>query len=229
MRKIAIMILLFIAVSFAIRVPSLWAQPNEVSLIQAWEKLQENDSKTITFEKKGDHRYKFKTEYFPFAGELRIKDMLIDEIGLGPENDFILGAVEVELVGLPKDFTQKFDRKYSMWARNNTLYYDKKNGKWLSPREFQNVIIRKTKQWSNPGWGISDYAIIVLVVVGLAIVFRISRRTGLITKTTLQKQAEAMAQSAIAILLSKKSVQLAEESNELLKEILEVLKSKNRE
>lgn len=97
-------------------------------------------------------------------------------MGVGAEREFLIGNIEVELVNTPKDFTQQHGRKYSIWARNNTLYYDKKVGKWLAPREFQTVMLQRANA---------------------------------------------------AIRISERSIQLAEESSKLLRDIIEVLKSKN--
>lgn len=78
MRKILFSILLCIVANLIIGSSELWAQPSEDSLNQAWETLQRSDPKIVTLEKLGDRRYKFKTEYFLYAGELKIKDATVD-------------------------------------------------------------------------------------------------------------------------------------------------------
>jgi ATP-dependent Zn protease len=90
-------------------------------------------------------------------------------------------------------------------------------------------MITKSNQMSRSTWDIGNYAIILLAGVGLFVSWRILQRYGRTTKLAMQKQTEAMAQSETALQLSEKSVLLAEESNKLLKEIIEVLKSKNRD
>jgi hypothetical protein len=222
-------VLLCIAFSLAFGGSVLWAQPSEDSLIQAWEALQKSDPKIATLEKLGDRRYKFKTEYFPFDGELRIKDAIVGDTGGGLASDYFMGIIEVELAGFSKKIIQQHSHRYSMWAGNNNLYFDKKLGKWLSAREFQSAMITKSNQMSRSTWDIGNYAIILLAGVGLFVSWRILQRYGRTTKLAMQKQTEAMAQSETALQLSEKSVLLAEESNKLLKEIIEVLKSKNRD
>lgn len=122
------------SVFFTICVSPLHAQPTGESLIQAWEKIQKSDPKVVAFEKLGDNHYKFKTDYFPFDGELRIKGVIMDDVGTRQENDYIFGTVQVELVGLPANFLQQYSYNYSVWSRNNTLFYDKKAGNWISSR-----------------------------------------------------------------------------------------------
>lgn len=204
-------------------------KPTEESLIKAWEELQKSDPNTVMFEKIEDHRYKLKTNLFPFEGELRINDATIENIELGPYNDYIMGPLDVELVGLPKDVIQKYGRKYFRWARNNTLYYDKKAGKWLSPQEFQSVIAKMTKEMSKPSAGLfSNYVFIVVLLLALAYVIYFMQKNKQAVKISLQRQAEAIARVEKSIELSEKGMQLSEETNKILKEILEVLKSKGQ-
>jgi len=227
MRRMNLPIILCVAVCLAFSGSVLWAQPSEDSLIQAWEQLQKSDPKIVTLKKMGTRRYTFKTEYFPFDGELRIKDAIVGETGGGMVSDYFMGIIEVELVGFSKEIYKQHNYRYSMWAGNNNLYFDKKHGKWLSVREFQNAMIAKSNQMSRSSLDIGNYAIILLAVVGIYVSLRLYRRSGKTTKIALQKQEEAIARNDVGIALSEKSMQLAEESNKLLKEILEVLKSKN--
>ncbi len=227
MKKMIFTILLCVAASLTFGGSVLWAQPSEDSLIQAWETLQKSDPKVVTLEKLSDRRYKFKTDYFPFEGELRIKDAIVGETGGGMANEYLMGIVQVELEGFPKDKIQEQNYRYSMWAANNNLYFDKKLGKWLSAREFQTAMIAKSNQMSRSPFDIGNYAIILLAFVGLFVAWRILHRYGRTTKVALQKQEEAISRSDAGIALGEKGVQLAEETNKLLREILEVLKNKN--
>src|SRR5215204_7611719 len=47
-------------------------QPTQASLIRAWEQVQKDDPEAVTFEKVGERNYKFKTNRFPFDGELKV-------------------------------------------------------------------------------------------------------------------------------------------------------------
>ena len=227
MKRMIAALLLSLAVIFAFSVSSLHAQPTEESLIQAWEQIQKSDPKTISFSKLSDRRYKFKTERYPFDGVLKIKDATVDDMGIGSESEFIVGIVDIDLVGVPKNFIQLHSRKYSIWSRNNMLHYDKKAGRWLTPREFQSVMIKKAEAQSVPSWGVSDFTIIVLVLVGLAIIWKIAQRYGRDSKTALQRQSEALERYEVSLQHSERGLQLAEETNQLLREILESLKNKS--
>ena len=203
------------------------AQPTEESLIQKWEQIQKSDPKTITFTKLADHRYKFKTERFPFDGVLKVKDATVDEGEVGFAGEFVVGIVEIELVGVPSKFIEQYGRKYSIWSRNNRLYYDKKSETWRTPREFQSIMIKKAEAQTKSTWGVVDFAIIVLVIVGLAIVWKIAQRYGRDSKTALHRQSEVLDRYEVSIQQSERGLQLAEEANKLLKEILEQLKSRS--
>ena len=227
MRETALILLVCLAMSSLVFAAE---KPTEDSLIKAWEELQKSDLNTVTFEKIADRRYKFKTKLFPFDGELRINDATIENIEMGPYNNgFISGPLDIELVGLPKDVPQKYSRKYSVWARNNTLYYDKKVGKWLSLQEFQGAMAEITRERSKASGLSSNYvyiAAIAAILLVLAIFIYFIQRTGQAVKSSLQRQADAIAQVERSIQLNEKDMQLGEETNKILKEILEVLKSK---
>jgi len=223
MKKIAI------ALFSCLILPSLLLageKPTEESLIKAWEELQKSDPNTVTFEKIANRRYKFRTKLFPFDGELKINDATIENIEMGPYNDFIMGPLDVELVDLPKDVPQKYTRKYSMWIRDNTLYFDKKAGKWLSPQEFQSVITKMTREMSRPSGLFLSYVFIAVLLFALAYVIYFMQKNREAVKTSLQRQADAIVRVERSIELSEKNMQLSEETNKILKEILEVLKSK---
>jgi hypothetical protein len=139
MRKIILSLLFCFAMStllFAIE------KPDEASLIKAWEEIQKTDPNTVTFEKIEDGLYKYKTKFFPFDGKLKIYDATIDNEEI---NGFNMGELVVELIKAPNNFYEKYRLKYSIWGRNNTLYYDKKAGRWLSPQEYRSFLAAKKK------------------------------------------------------------------------------------
>lgn len=218
---------LIISVLAMLLISPVYAQPTGESLIQAWEKIQKSDPKVLKLEKLGDNHYTFKTDRFPFDGELRIKGVIMDDVGTKHATDFIFGTIQTELIGLPSNYLQQYSYNYSTWARNNTLYYDKKLGSWISFKQFQDVMTNKTAKLYKCNWGMSDYAMIVLAVVGIVIILRIFQKNKTYMKTALQKQEEGIARFDVAVRQSEKGLQLNEETNKLLREILEVLKSKS--
>ena len=123
MNKAQFNIFIIIGLFFLLVPTMLFALPSEESLIKAWEGFQKEDPKTIIFEKISKNHYRFKTERFPFDGELKILNLTVDEQTSSFEGGFVLGVVEVELINLPKDFLEKYSYSYSAWIQDNILYY----------------------------------------------------------------------------------------------------------
>ena len=136
MNKVLLNIFVIMSLLFLFIPTILFAVPTEKSLIEAWESFQKQDPKNLIFEKISKNRYRFKTERFPFDGELKILNVTVDEQISGFEGGFILGVVEIELINLPKDFLEKYSYSYSAWIQDNILYYDTEEEKWLSDDEY---------------------------------------------------------------------------------------------
>jgi hypothetical protein len=115
--------------------------------VKAWEEVQREDPETVTFEKTGEGRYKFKTNRFPFEGELKILKANVndwsygDEYADSPAANYAAGVVEYDLVGLSEEVSKKYARSIEDWEEGNTLYFDKEGGAWLSQEE-RNVKMR---------------------------------------------------------------------------------------
>src|SRR3712207_3704347 len=110
-------------------------RPTEASLVRAWEDVQKDDPETVTFEKVGERRYRFKTDRFPFDGELRVLKATVDESeGAYADDDegglpvSAAGVVEYELVGLSDDVRKKYEHSFSIWERNNKLFFGRERG-----------------------------------------------------------------------------------------------------
>lgn len=132
------------------------AQPTQASLVKAWEEVQRNDPETVTFEKTGEGRYKFKTDRFPFEGELKILKASVndysyggDDEGYGAPTGYVAGVIEYDLVGLSAEVEKKYERSYSNWQMNNTLYFDKQGGEWLSLDKYRAKMAAATKKASD--------------------------------------------------------------------------------
>ncbi len=227
MRKIILSLLLCLVMNSLVGAVE---KPSEESLIKAWEQIQKSNPATVTFDKLADRRYKFKTTQFPFDGELKINDATID-VGTmaGPYSNFIMAVLDIELVGLPKEITQK-NRKYSIWARSNMLYYDKQTDKWLTFEEFQAEVAKINNSSSSSGL-LSNYVLLALLILALIYVLNFLRKNRQAVKTSLDRQAESIAKidesiemSKKSFQLSEKSIQLGEETNKILREILTALK-----
>lgn len=129
------------------------AQATQASLVKAWEEVQRNDPETVTFEKTGEGRYKFKTERFPFEGELKILKAGVNDYSYGGDdesdgapNGYVVGVIEYDLVGLSAEVEKKYEHSYSNWQMNNTLYFDKEGGEWLSLDKYRAKMAAVTKK-----------------------------------------------------------------------------------
>jgi hypothetical protein len=207
---------IFITISLLLLfVPAiLFALPTEESLIKAWEGFQKSDPKTLAFEKLSKNRYRFKTERFPFDGELKILNVTVDEQVSGFEGGFILGIVEVELVDLPEDFLERYSYSYSAWIQNNILYYDKEDKKWLSAEEYYSRM--KEKVPASFLFDILNYLpflFLFLVIVILLIAINVQQKNKKYLKHAYDLSEKQMK-------LIEKSHNLAQESNKILSKIL---------
>ena len=122
------------------------AQPSSQSLVEAWEQLQRSDPETLAFEKIAERRYRFKTNRFPFDGELKILKATIDDSLADFEYAHIHGVIEYDLVGLSEEVVKKYEHSYESWQENNGLTYDKESSSWMSPEQLRVKSAAKVKQ-----------------------------------------------------------------------------------
>jgi hypothetical protein len=199
----------------------LFAIPTEESLIEAWENIQKKDPKTIIFEKISTGHYRFKTERFPFDGELEVLNITIDERMGDYDYGYIMGVVEVELLDLPEDFLEKYSYSYSAWLQRNILYYDKESEQWLSDKEYYGKM--KQKIPSGSLIDVLSYAPYILffffIFVMLIIIFTVQRKN----KKYLDFAQELNKRQ---IDLAEESHKLAKKNHKLLSEILKELKKR---
>lgn len=222
MNKVRFNIFTIIGLFFLLVPTMLYALPTEGSLIKAWESFQQKDPKTIIFEKVSKNRYHFKTERFPFDGELKILNVTVDEQASSFEGGFILGVVEVELLNLPKDFLEKYSYSYSAWMQDNILYYDTEEEKWLSDEEYYGKM--KEKMPTNFLFDILNYLpflFLLFIIVILIIAFNVQQKNKRYLNYAYDLSEKQMQ-------LIEKSHKLAQKSNKLLAEILKELKKKKK-
>ena len=134
------------------------AQPTQATLVKAWEEVQRNDPETVTFEKTGEGSYKFKTKRFPFEGELKLLKATVNDYSYGgggdedydvPAQGYVMGVVEYDLVGLSDEVAKKYTHSYSSWQQNNSLYFDKEGGEWLSVEKYRAKMAANVKKTSE--------------------------------------------------------------------------------
>ena len=121
--------------------------PTKESFIAAWEVQQRKLPTTLLLEKKADNVYLYETTIFPFKGEIRILNVVIDkdvryytDYELNYE-DITRGVLEFEFVGLSKEELQeKFSHSYTIWDSHNYLFFSDETKRWLSPKEMREIV-----------------------------------------------------------------------------------------
>jgi len=222
--KFKIIILIITCLSYIGLHPGM-AQPTKESLILAWENVQKSDPQILVFNKIAKNRYKFKTEHFPFNGELKVLNINIDDRWSDYEYGTIMGVIEIELLDLPEDFLKKHSYSYSIWSQNNMLYFDKKSETWMSTKEY---YAQNQKTYNlNPFTSIFKYlpfdiTSIIFIVIIVIIIFYLSR----IQKKNEKYINNAQDMTKKSLELVHKSLALGEETNKILREIAELLKEK---
>jgi uncharacterized membrane protein len=220
MKKVFIAVLLCLVFSFFGFAEQL---PTEESLIAAWEEIQKNHPNNSKFEKIKDKEYKIKNNKIPFEGILKINSADIEDVMMG-NNDYLMGVVEAELVGLSSDFIEKNSRRYYIWARNNNLYYDRNAKKWINMQEFQKALTEKQDKMFGFFSFVSNYFLIIVLVIFIIFIVYFSRKQKKVINTSMEQQAQAMAQVKKSLEMGEKSLELNQETNEILKGILDELK-----
>jgi hypothetical protein len=203
-------------------------QATEAGLVQAWEAVQKNDPATTAFEKRAEGSYHFATRRFPFDGELKLLKATIEEPA--GADTFAYGIVEVELVALPDKITRDYARSYSLWQATNMLTYDSKAKKWMTSREFAAALraggigsLGSARLWT---WGPSVFLLAVFLMI-LWLLARTQRRQKEYAKKIdrsfeRSERLQQLAEKNAALV--EKALAVAEDSNRVLKEILEALR-----
>lgn len=92
------------------------------ALLDAWERAQIADPKTLRFERAGPGRYRFATGYFPFDGELIVLD-----VRLAPEDaatSLRHGTVEVALADVTEEFYERHVTAVAAWHETHYFVFD---------------------------------------------------------------------------------------------------------
>lgn len=211
---------------------------SEESFIRAWEAQQAGDPKTQVFEKIAPRRYRFQTGYFPFAGELRINNVVIQEYPGGNMEGWQTGTLEVELLNLPDDFEKKHSHSYSVWEENNQLHYNPERKEWISSKEFMKELNKRMSGLPWPLTLLNNSSVITSIVI-LALLLMLSRKAQKRIDKSIERADKRIDKSMAAqetinerskrsLQLSENALKLQAESNRLLAEILQVLKNGNK-
>lgn len=203
-----------------------FAAPTEGSLLGAWESMQRDDPQTVLFKKTGESLYQFKTDRFPFDGQLRVLNVTVDERAGVYGDGCMLGVIEVELIDLPEDFLEKYSYSYSVWQTNNILYYNAESEEWLTSAEF----MTRTRA-REPAFGsfFSSYfttCLLIIVFIIILVVFFVA--VNRLQKRNRNYLDESRASIKRSLEIAEKSLSMTEESNSILRDILDELKKKNQ-
>lgn len=138
--------------------------PTEEDFIKIWEDGIKNDLETVVFEKLENKKYYFKTNRFPFDGELKIFDIYLDygHTDYLCEDKYVAVEFKIKLTGVPEnrfyyDNYNSFDnikkeyrdnknvKAYLNWYENNccSFYYDYQTEKWLTSNEYEKIKCRE--------------------------------------------------------------------------------------
>ncbi len=118
--------------------------PLKESFIERWEKHIESLPTTEVFEKTDiPNIYKFKTNLFPYTGQLELLNVVIDKdidyyYDYDLDADALLkGVAEVKLTNLDDDFFHDHSYSLDLWEEKHFLFYIEENNRWLTAEDLK--------------------------------------------------------------------------------------------
>ncbi len=198
---------------------SFSATPAKETLLSSWENIQKNNPGVLIFQKTGENTYKFKTNIFPYDGVIRVLNLVIrdNDMNLGPVEDMFVpsatGIIELELVGFNQEMQMKYSNSFFMWAQDNNLFFDAKENKWITNKEYQQINASYFKKYSPNNFITSlmeywQYLLIFIIIYFVFVTFKQNKRGKNSIKTI------------------EESINLQKETNNILRMILEETKNK---
>ncbi len=208
--------------------------PDKGSLLAAWENAQKADPRNEAFEKTGEDSYRFKTRHFPYQGQLRVIDLVVEENTVELEGFTATGRVEVELPDLPPDFYQRHAASFGVWSRGNSFAWDAKGRRWAGMEEFSRAMARKYRCGSGSTvlsilgatWPFLLLLLFLLVLLPLSMrrYRRAVDRSLAGQEKSLARQEESMAKLEESLENGRRGLSQQQEMIRLLGEILAELK-----
>jgi hypothetical protein len=192
-------------------------QPTKESLIAAWERVQSTDSHTKAFQKTSEGHYRFRTDWFPYDGELVVLNAVVAPLAEGLDQDWAkmpTGTVEVDLPGLTQEQREKLSNGIEYWERTNTLHYDPKTQRWMTPAEYRTRMMAEAQRASRP-WSwlglLSGYGLpIVLLMFWLFVWGATTRRSKSVLAESLRMSQRSLENQTRMIELLEQTVALLE-------------------
>ncbi len=202
-------------------------EPTRESLLEVWEQSQRADPQTTVFERIGDGRYRFATQRFPFDGVVRVLNVVLDDRHVEIANGMTVGMVETKLEDLTDDFLRDHAFSIGLWQAGNTFYFDGDSGRWLDAGEWQRQIMDRYPTGGAWSWLSGNLFWIVFLGIVVVTLWWATRRAGRQMKTAMAAQDRALAEQERAIRMSEEMLEVARDSNRLLRRILERLDGGN--
>ena len=192
-------------------------QPTTQSLIAAWEHVQSTDPHTKTFQKTSEGHYRFRTDWFPYDGELVVLNAVVAPLAEGVDATWarmVTGSVDVDLPGLTAEQHEKLSNGIEIWERTNTLHFDPKTQRWLTPAEFRKVMMAAAQQRAVPWTWLSlltGYAVPIGILAFLLLTWlTTSRRSKSVLAESLRMSQRSLENQTRMIQLLEQTVALLE-------------------
>ena len=198
--------------------------PTRDGLVAAWEDNLRADPQTTRLEPLGEGRYAYATERFPFDGTLEIVEVVVDDRSADGPMGVVIGHVSVELIGIDDDFRMRHATSLGLWHGANVLYWSDDDQQWIDARTWSADLQDRYGGWSWLGWLSSGFWIVLLVVMAIVLGW-LFRRANRQMKEAMGHQQRALAQQDQAIDAQSEMLDLAKDSNRMLREILEELRA----
>lgn len=214
-------LVLFMVVSMS----ALAGQSEEADLLKAWEKLQAENPVVKSLVKVGERKYEIKFNSLPYEGELNILAVGFDDMaryGGDSQRYTLSGYVEYDLPNAPEDMQTKYGRTFYKWERNNALFFDSEENKWVSNEVYLESLSNmdyedesRVKPYPSFVIGIFKYWNIILIFIIMYFFF-----TQIVNNRRVKESVELQRKMA------DENIKLHRKTNELLAEIKEELKRK---
>ncbi|MGH1404521.1 MAG: hypothetical protein ACRBDL_09775 [Alphaproteobacteria bacterium] len=113
--------------------------PSKTAFIEKWEKHISGLDTTEVFEETDTPGiYTFKTNLFPYSGQLELLNVVISEdldyyYNYDLDTDYLIkGVAEIKLSNIDDDFESNHYYSFELWNEHHFLFYVKENNRWLT-------------------------------------------------------------------------------------------------
>jgi hypothetical protein len=208
--------------------PALADAPSDKAVIEAWERVQREDTQTIALEPIEPRLYRFATNRFPYDGRLRVLNVSLDGYGWAADGATTMAVVEVELIDATDELYVKHAHSVPMWQATNMLYLDDDTGEWLSNREWQERMIAGAMPGGALSILLSNWFWIGLIGVMIVVLVFVSRKASRQMNVAMNAHEQALSEQQRGLALMEEALALNRQANGTLVKILEALERPGR-